>query len=231
MQCKASSFMPINPSTDPAVYNTGSLKCIRAGLPAFSSLSSILFLLLVGDLAPLAVATLSPCCSTPHWPLYSLANTPKWNGLHAPPQHTIYHLPHASLVSFLHPLLAWFCTPPPAVISPLSCSQSPHRSRPLSPPLLYPLTKVVDCWITLEPGGGRPTDCKERDNWSFSLIGFPDKQHPGWECADRHERQKAVETEYTGSTRRSIFIYIYGWREGKLYKEASERRSVDSGWL
>lgn len=113
MQCKASSFMPINPSTDPAVYNTGSLKCIRAGLPAFSSLSSILFLLLVGDLAPLAVATLSPCCSTPHWPLYSLANTPKWNGLHAPPQHTIYHLPHASLVSFLHPLLAWFCTPPP----------------------------------------------------------------------------------------------------------------------
>lgn len=77
MQCKASSFMPINPSTDPAVYNTGSLKCIRAGLPAFSSLSAILFLLLVGDLAPLAVATLSPCCSTPHWPLYSLANTPK----------------------------------------------------------------------------------------------------------------------------------------------------------
>lgn len=69
--------------------------------------------------------------------------------------------------------------PPPAVISPPSCSQSPHRSRPLSPPLLYPPTKVVDCWITLELGGGRPTDCKERDNWSFSLIGFPDKQHPG----------------------------------------------------
>lgn len=125
MQCKASSFMPINPSTDPAVYNTGSLKCIRAGLPAFSSLSAILFLLLVGDLAPLAVATLSPCCSTPNWPLYSLANTPKWNGLHAPPQHTIYHLPHASLVSFLHPLLAWFCTPSRCNFTPVLLSEPP----------------------------------------------------------------------------------------------------------
>lgn len=146
---------------------------------------------------------------------------------------TAYYLPPTSCLSRLIPssFACLILHPPPAVISPLSCSQSPHRSRPLSPPLLYPLTKVVDCWITLEPGGGRPTDCKEKDNWSFSLIGFPDKQHPGWECADRHERQKAVETGYTGSTRRSIFIYIYGWREGKLYKEASERRSVDSGWL
>lgn len=33
MQFKASSFMPINPSTDPVVYNTGLLICIRAGSP------------------------------------------------------------------------------------------------------------------------------------------------------------------------------------------------------
>lgn len=99
MQCKASSFMPINPSTDPAVYNTGSLKCIRAGLPAFSSLSSILFLLLVGDLAPLAVATLSPCCSTLATLFTCKYPEMKWV---ARPS-TAYYLPPTSCLSRLIP--------------------------------------------------------------------------------------------------------------------------------
>lgn len=122
--------MPINPSTDPAVYNTGSLKCIRAGSPEwegrwfffFFFLSSFAFSTsLVSNPRTLhsrqspyththtpSRHTLSRVLHPPCWSLYSLANTLRWNELllwcvqeHFPPPLTISLLIPASLACHL----------------------------------------------------------------------------------------------------------------------------------
>lgn len=76
------------------------------------------------------------------------------------------------------------------------------------------MPELVDCWITLELrgwGGGCPTtDCKEKDNWSFSLIGSPDKGNTRDESVQTsYERQNAAVTEQRQRESRYIYMYLY----------------------
>lgn len=162
--------MPINPSTDPAVYNTGSLKCIRAGWLAWEGRWFFFFprplrfrlrwSVIQGSCTVGNLHTYTWVFSPPHWSFYSLANTLRWNKLllwcvqeHFPPLLTIYHLvcpsSHSSMPfvpDFSPPL--W--TPPPslAVISPLSSlsfcqSNPPWLFLSLRPLLLSPPLPLV----------------------------------------------------------------------------------------
>lgn len=91
-------------------------------------------------------------------------------------------------------LSLWFPPPCPAVNLP-PCDSFPPLLSTSSPSTAPSHARGCRCLLYAGAGGGRPTDCKERDNWSFSLIGSPDRQHQGWERADSYERQTAAVTE------------------------------------
>lgn len=136
--------MPINPSTDPALYNTGSLKCIRAGFAGKRGKVSffVFFHLLLcvfyfagqwsKDPALPAISTHTPSFHTlpsfppPRWSLYSLANTLRWNESplwcvqwHFPPLLTFYHLMSLSSHSSVP------CWPPLWFPPPSCCNFTP----------------------------------------------------------------------------------------------------------
>lgn len=149
--------MPINPSTDPAVYNTGSLKCIRAGSLAqegrwfFSSPFLILCVFYFAgqwskDPAPSAIST-HPLCrhtlpsfSPPTLVTLFTCKYPemKWVTfvVHAGAfPSTAHNLPpHVSLFSFLHSLLAWFH--PTSFFHPHLLKFHPHPAVNLTPTAL-----------------------------------------------------------------------------------------------
>lgn len=151
--------MPINPSTDPGVYNTSSLKCIRAGLLAwerswfFFSSSFEFSTWLVSDprtlhrgqsphilfeFFPTTLVTLFTCkYPEMKWVAFVVCAG-------AFPSTAHYLPPHVSVFSFLHPFLAWFL-PTSLIPTPLSrCNFTPFLlsvKRPfthsLSPSLLF----------------------------------------------------------------------------------------------
>lgn len=120
----------------------------------------------------------------------------------------------------LHPPCCNF-TPILLSIYPPMTLYFPSSSSFSTSPLL-PMPEVVDGWITLEPGEAVPLIVRRGIIGPLVWLG-PQIGNTRDESVQTAMRSRRHQWQSRGSKGRCIYIYIFRWREGKLYKGDSER--------